>query len=111
MSNLKIQENTFIPRDYQKPILDFAPMLETMQTTIKLRIHKSVMDMVLEFCSYEDFSPDDKEHYMVNFPFIENDYYYNILFSFGDKCECLEPLHVRLEIKRRVHEIAALYET
>lgn len=43
--------------------------------------------------------------------FIENDYYYNILFSFGDKCECLEPLHIRKEMKRRTHDIAAIYES
>ena len=110
MSNLQIQEETFKPRDYQKPILDFAEMLETMQTKIKIRIHKSVMDMVLNYCTYEDFSPDGDEHYIVDFPFIENDYYYNILFSFGDKFECLEPLHIRKEMKRRIHDIAALYE-
>jgi predicted DNA-binding transcriptional regulator YafY len=111
ISNLKIQEETFEPRDYQKPILDFADILETMQTKIKIRIHKSVMDRVLDFCSYEDFSPDGDEHYIVRFPFIENDYYYDILFSFGDKCECLEPLHIRTEMKHRIHDIATLYES
>lgn len=110
ISNLQMQEETFTPRDYQKPILDFEEILETMQTKIKIRIHKSVMDRVLDFCSYEHFSPDDNEHYIVSFPFIENDYYYNILFSFGDKCECLEPLHIRTEMKRRIHDIATLYE-
>lgn len=110
ISNLQMQEGTFTPRDYQKPILDFAEILETMQTKIKIRIHKSVMDRVLDFCSYEDFSPDGDEHYIVRFPFIENDYYYSILFSFGDKCECLEPLHIRTEMKRRIHDIATLYE-
>ncbi len=44
MSNLQIQEETFTPRDYQKPQLNFADILETMQTKIKIRIHKSVMD-------------------------------------------------------------------
>ncbi|KAF5049678.1 WYL domain protein [anaerobic digester metagenome] len=110
ISRLQIQEETFTPRDYQKPILDFAEILETMQTKIKIRIHKSVMDRVLDFCSYEDFSPDGNEHYIVSFPFIENDYYYNILFSFGDKCECLEPLYIRTEIKRRIQDIAILYK-
>lgn len=110
ISRLQIQEETFTPRDYQKPILDFAEFLETMQTKIKIRIHKSVMDRVLDFCSYEDFSPDGNEHYIVSFPFIENDYYYNILFSFGDKCECLEPLYIRTEIKRRIQDIAILYK-
>jgi len=110
ISNLQMQEETFTPRDYQKPILDFTEILETMQTKIKIRIHKSVMDRVLDFCSYEDFSPDGNEHYIVSLPFIENDYYYNILFSFGDKCECLEPLYIRTEIKRRIHDIAILYK-
>lgn len=110
MSNLQVQEDIFTPRVYQKPILDFAETLETMQIKIKLRVHKSVIDRVLDFCSYECFTPDGIEHYIVNFPFIENDYYYNILFSFGNQSECLEPLHIRTEIKRRLHDMAALYE-
>ena len=110
MSNLQMQEKIFTPRDYEKPFIGFAEILETMQTEIKIRIHKSVMDRVLDFCTYEHFSPDGDAYYIVSFPFIENEYYYNILMSFGDKCECLEPLHIREEMKRRVHDIAALYE-
>lgn len=110
MSNLQMQEEIFTPRDYQKPQLDFADIFETIQKKIKIRIHKSVMDMVLDYCAYEDFSPDGDEHYIVSFPFVENDYYYNILFSFGNKCECLEPTHVRAEIKRRIQDIADLYK-
>jgi len=110
MADLQMQEKAFVPRDYQKPVLDFAEMLETMQTKIKIRIHQSVMDRVLDYCSYEDFSPDGDDHYLVSFPFIENEYHYDILLSFGDKCECLEPLHIRTEMKRRIHDIASLYE-
>ncbi len=108
--NLQIQEEIFTPRDYQKPQLEFSDTLETMQTRIKIRIHKSVMDRVLDYCAYEHLTPYGDEHYIVSFPFIENDYYYNILFSFGDKCECLEPLHIRTEMKRRIHNMAAIYE-
>ena len=110
ISNLQLQEESFTPRDYQKPQLDFTDTLETMQTIIKIRIHKSVMDRVLDFCTYEHFSPDGDEYYIVSFPFIENEYYYNILLSFGDKCECLEPLHIRTEMKRRIRDIVAIYE-
>ena len=63
----------------------------------------AIMDRVLDYCAYEDFSPDGDEHYIVSFPFIENEYYYDILLSLGDKCECLEPLHIRTEMKRRIH--------
>lgn len=110
MSNLQMNEDIFEPRDFQKPQLDFDDMWAAMQTRIKIRIHKSVMDRVLDFCTYEDFLSDGDEHYIVNFPFVENEYYYGILLSFGDKCECLEPLHVRAEIKRRIHDIVVIYE-
>ncbi|MVB10503.1 WYL domain protein [Caprobacter fermentans] len=110
MSNLQIEE-FFTPRDYQKPQLDFSDIVATMQTKIKIRIHKSVMDRVLDYCADENFSPDGEEHYIVSFPFTENEYYYDILLSFGDKCECLEPYHIRAEMKRRIHDIAALYES
>lgn len=109
MSNLQIQGEFFAPREYEKPQLDFDDILATVQTEIKIRIHRSVMDRVLDFCSYENFTPDGEAHYIVNFPFIENDYYYDILLSFGDKCECLEPPHVRAEMKRKLEDIAALY--
>lgn len=110
-SNLHLQEDSFTPREYNIPQLDFTDTLVTMQTEIKLRIHKSIMDRMLDYCTYENFTPDNDEHYIVNFPFIENDYYYNILFSFGDKCECLEPLQIRTEIKQRLKKIAAIYKS
>ncbi len=110
ISNLQIQEESFLPREYQKPQLDFDDVLTTLQTKIKIRIHKSIMDRVLDFCEYESFLPDGDEHYIVSFPFIENEYCYDILLGFGDKCECLEPLYIRNKMKRRLHDIVKLYE-
>ncbi len=110
ISSLQMEKEFFTPRDYQPPQLDFSDILATMQIKIKIRIHRAVMDRVLDYCAYEDFLPDGNDHYIVSFPFIENDYYYHILFSFGDQCECLEPLHIRTEMKRRIHDIATVYE-
>ena len=109
MSDLQMRQETFVPRDYQKPILDFEEIIETMQTEIKIRIHKPVLDRVLEFCTYDHFFPDGDEHYIVNFPFIENEYYYDVLLSFGDKCECLEPLPIRTKMKQKLYDIVAIY--
>ena len=110
ISNLQMTRETFSPRDYQKPVLDFEDILKTMQTTIKLRVQKSAMDRLLDYCTCEQAVPDGEEHYIVNFPFIENEYYYDILISFGDRCECLEPQRVRAEMKRKIQNMAALYE-
>ena len=110
ISSLILEEETFSPRAYQKPLLDFSGLPDVPQTQVLLRIHKSVLDQVLDFCSYEDAKPDGSEHYIIRFPFIENDYNYNLLLGFGDKCECLEPPSIRAEIKRRIHNMAALYK-
>lgn len=110
MSDLQIIDQTFSPRDYEKPQLDFTDILQSLQTNITLRIHNSIMDNVLDYCDQENFFPEDNEYCIVKFPFIENDYYYNILLGFGCKCECIEPLHIRTEIKNKIHEIAKIYD-
>ncbi len=110
-SNLQILEQTFPPRDCPKPQLDASDIAASLQTRIKLRIHQSILERVLDDCNDEDISPDGDEHYLVRYPFIENDYYYGILLSYGHKCECLEPPRVRAELKRRAGEISALYQT
>ncbi len=102
-------EQTFIPKECPKPQFEYPDFLAPSYTTITIRIHTSVMDKVLEYCTYDHFQPDGPEHYIVAFPFIENDYYYQILFSFGTECECLEPLDIRTEMKRRIEALASLY--
>lgn len=111
MSDLQIKQETFVPRDYQRRTFDFQEIIGTMQTEIKIRIHKSVLDRVLEFCTYDHFLPDGDTHYIVSFPFIENEYFYDILLSFGDQCECLAPPHIRAEMARKIHGMAAIYDS
>ncbi len=62
------------------------------------------------YCAFEDFSPDGDSHYLVDFPFIENDYHYDMLLGFGNNCECLEPPHVRENMKRKIHALSVMYE-
>lgn len=110
ISNLEIQEEFFVSREWKKPQLEFDGVLKILQKRVKIRIQESIMDSVLEYCTYNCFLPDGEEYYFVNFPFIENDYYYSILFSFGNKCECLEPRHIREEMKKRAQDIFLIYQ-
>lgn len=109
ITNLATNNQIFAPRNYQPPQLEFIGIWETMQTKIRLRIHESIIDNVLDYCTFDSFTLDGDESYLVDFPFVENDYFYNILLSFGDKCECLSPSHVRTELKRKAENIAELY--
>lgn len=110
ISNLKMKKETFTPREFQEPRLDFAESFEDVPIRIKLRIQESVMDRVLDHCAYEHFSPAGNGYYIVDFPFFENEYSYDMLLSFGDKCECMEPQHIRAEMKRKIQALAAIYE-
>lgn len=109
ITNLIIKNQSFASRNYQPPQLEFVEIWEGLQTKIKIRIHESIMDSVLDYCTFDDFIPDSDENYLVDFPFVENDYFYNILLGFGDKCECLSPSHIRSELKRKAEKIVALY--
>ena len=110
MSNLQLLAESFVPREHPKPQLDFSDAVAARQTTITLRIHKSILERVLDYVASEDITPDGADHYILRYPLIENDYYYGILLSFGGKCECLEPPHIRAEMKRRAEAIATLYK-
>ncbi|WP_413476401.1 helix-turn-helix transcriptional regulator [Latilactobacillus fuchuensis] len=107
--NLELKNIVFTPRDYQKAQLAFPDILRTLQIRIKLRVHQSIMDRILDFCPYENCLPDGDEYFIVDFPFIENDYYYDMLLSFGNQCECLKPLHVRNKVKQKIASITNLY--
>ena len=109
MSGLRMLDEAFVPRDCPKPVLELDELLETLQTDIKLHVHASVLDRVLDFCPPERVTPDGAEHYMVDYPFIERDYYVDMLLSLGDKCECLAPEHVRDELRRRIKRMARIY--
>ncbi len=110
MTGLRMLRDTYEPRDYRKPVLDFDKTLEAMQTNITLRVHASILDRVLEHCTEDRVKADGTEHYLVRYPFVERDYYYDLLLGFGARCECLEPARVREELRRRIRALAALYE-
>jgi predicted DNA-binding transcriptional regulator YafY len=107
--NINLENETFTAQDFPKPQLQFDDILSDRRINIKLRIHSSIMDRLLDFCAFESFIPDGEEHFIVDFPFIENDFYYGFLLSYGDKCKCLEPYNVRSELAKRAGEICLIY--
>ena len=118
---LATRRGHIIPNQHDKLTHIFCNLRQDIQCLIVLhRCENQVIFVIcIEFfdcfhrvfcCMQLTVMADNQTVYIIRFPFIENDYYYNILLSFGDKCECLEPLHVRTEMRRRIHNIAALYE-
>lgn len=110
ITGLAILEEGFSPRAFQKPRLDIPDELLARHKTIVLRVHNSLRDRVLDYCADGDLTPDGDDHWIVRFPFVENDYYFDILLGFGKKCECVEPLRIRKELKRRIDDLAEFYK-
>jgi predicted DNA-binding transcriptional regulator YafY len=109
ISALEILDDTFIPREFDTKSLGAWDYIEKNIFTIKLLIHESLRDRMLEYCGEENIQSCKDNRLIVNFPFVEDELGYNLLLSFGDKCECLEPAHVREEIILRIKNLLRVY--
>jgi predicted DNA-binding transcriptional regulator YafY len=65
---------------------------------------------MVEHCGEENIEVYGDNKLIVSFPFVEDEFGYNLLLGFGDKCECLEPAHVREEIVRRINNLLKNYD-
>lgn len=110
MLGVRVREEGFFPRDVPKPELDTGEITAGEQLEITLRVHVSAADRVMEYCAFDRFTPDGDEHYLVRFPFIDREYYYDRLLSLGDRCECVAPAYVREKLRRRIRRMAEIYQ-
>ena len=111
MSNLQILNETFTTRKTPPIISEFTDKMNKRQITVKLLIHESARDKVMEYCGLENVVPDKEHYYIALLPFIQDDSGFNLILSFGDKCECLEPLEVREELMRRINSLSQIYKS
>jgi predicted DNA-binding transcriptional regulator YafY len=109
ISALEILNDTYIPREFNAQSLGAWDYIEKNIITIKLLVHESLRERMVEHCGEENIQSCGDNRLIVNFPFIEDEYGYNLLLSFGDKCECLEPARVRDEIIRMVKSLLKVY--
>lgn len=110
MLGVRMREEGFFPREAPKPELDTGEIVASVQLEIILRVHTSAVDRVMEYCAFDRFTPDGDEHYLVRFPFIDREYYYDRLLSLGDQCECVAPAHVREKLRQRIQRMVEIYQ-
>ncbi|MGG4146642.1 YafY family protein [Paenibacillus algorifonticola] len=107
ISALKPLNESFAPREIGPELFEMA---EKHTITIKLLIDESLHDFMVEYCGEQNVEPHGGNKFVVSFPFNENDLGYGYLLGFGDKCECLEPEHVRLELIKRINHLMDTYK-
>ncbi|GFP76545.1 helix-turn-helix transcriptional regulator [Clostridium fungisolvens] len=110
ISSLELLEETFLPREFEYKALELPINIDKKSIKIKLLIDESLRDMMIEFCGEENIEAYENNKFIVSFPFTEDDFSYSMILRLGDKCECLGPENVRLEIIRRAENLLNIYK-
>lgn len=110
ISNLEILESVFIPREFKSKPLDGSGWIDKRLITIKLLVDWSLREQMVERCGEENVQAYGEDKFIAKFPFVADDLGYNILMGFGDKCECLAPENIRIELIKRIKNLLYVYE-
>ncbi|WP_194191589.1 helix-turn-helix transcriptional regulator [Clostridium chrysemydis] len=110
ISNLKILDEVFWQREFIEKPLDGSGWIDKRLIKIKLLVDWSLREQMVERCGEDNVKAFSDDKFIVDFPFVADDLGYNILMGFGDKCECIGPENMRLELIKRIRKLLSVYE-
>lgn len=111
MSNLDEMSHSFELREFQPIRLGKDPFHGKSFTTITLEVSHNVKDHLVEKFGELSFSETaDSSKFIIEFPFMEDDFGYNLIMGLGNQCECIAPEHIRIELKKRIEEVLSKYK-
>lgn len=110
MSNIKKTQTKFIRQTTPDVFSVFEQDMKKRIFKIKLLIDNSILERILDYCEEQDIKKLNDKQYIASFNFIDDDYSYGILMSFGHKCICLEPEHIRNEMMQRTEKLVHSYK-
>jgi len=109
IKTIELLSDKFVPRRFTSRPMDGTGWINKRLVPIQLRVHKSLEEKVIEYSSEDKINPFNEEWFQVEILFTEDEYGYNMLLGFGDKCECIGPDHVRKELIRRIKNLLKCY--
>lgn len=108
ISYLKVLDETFSLREFDMEELRMN-WSEKRILNIKLLADVSLKERILERCEEENITYCGKNKMIVEFPFVDDDFGYELLLSFGNKCECLEPVEIREKLIEKIRNMLHIY--
>lgn len=109
ISYLKVLDETFTLRKFDIKDLEMN-WIEKRIINIKLLADISLKERILERCEEDRITYCDENKMIVDFPFVDDDFDYEGLLSFGNRCECLEPAEVREKLIKMIRDTMKIYE-
>ncbi|MBS5910542.1 MAG: YafY family transcriptional regulator [Paenibacillus macerans] len=110
MSKLEVSRETFVPRDFSPLPMDGADWMNQDWISVTIRIDRSMMDKVIERFGEGNVIKVEENTCLAAYPIIPNEFGYDKLLAFGDKCEIVGPSEVREGFRQYVGRILAKYE-
>lgn len=110
MSTLNEMNDSFKPRKFPVAALGKEPFYGKKFTSVTLKVSHKIKDQLTEkFGHLTTLKTDNPNEILVEFPFMEDDFGYNLIIGLGNQCECVAPEHVRIELKKRITELLIKY--
>lgn len=110
MSKLQVLRENFVPRDFTPLPMNKVDWMNQNWVTVRIRIHRSVMDKVIERFGEDHILQIEEETCLATYPIINNTFGYDKLLAFGDKCDVIGPSEVRAGFQDYVRSILSKYE-
>lgn len=110
ISALEVLAQVFEPRPFNSKRLDDSCWIDSRLITIKLLIDNALSEQIAERCSEENITPYDEHRLLVELAFVEDEPGYQMLLSFGERCECLEPENIRQGLIQRIERMRKVYD-
>ncbi|MGL4798108.1 MAG: helix-turn-helix transcriptional regulator [Cellulosilyticaceae bacterium] len=109
ISNLELLDKPFVLRDFTPLPLSGKGWVDEKLIPIQLRIDASLLEKMTELCGEDNIQPIDQHTFLATFPFVPDEMGYNLLMSFGDRCECVGPECIRQALAQHIQKLYLLY--
>jgi len=110
MRGLQADREHFEPRAFTPLPMDGSGWMSRDWVDVTVRIHRSVMDRVIERYGSEHILRMENDFCIASYPIIPNSFGFDRLLAFGDKCEILSPPEIRDRFREYVRGILQKYE-
>ena len=107
--NLLENDNSYVLAKHKNLVSQREQKKKTSVIRVTLRFHESYKENISEFYDLNIISLEEHEYYKAYIYIETSETEYDNLLALGDKCECIEPNHVREYIKNKIEHIRKIY--
>lgn len=109
ISNIELSDETYSLRENKNDSFQDLQFNDSDVINVKLRIHADIINKFILEYGTECILSKQKDHYIIQIPLQANEWGYQYILSMCDKCECLEPIYLRENIKSLIQSMLNQY--